>query len=137
MSGQTSRSRVHKARPPSTSHSSFLRSGRKGTRRMVSVSGERKENVLQTSGGQRGSRAKLVERAGATEPAVGEQDETVGNPFRVRQLVNGQNEGAPVRGNLTDQSHDFPGLPQVEAIEWLIHEQERLGREQRKRQHQA
>ena len=95
---------------------------------MVSVSGERKENVLQTSGGQRGSRAQLVERAGATEPAVGEQDETVGNPFRVRQLVDRQNQRAAISRHFTKQAHDLSRLSQVEAVERLIHEQQGMRR---------
>src|SRR5438046_8452287 len=121
MSGQTSRSMVHKARPPSTSHSSFLRSGRKGTCRTVNVSGKRKENVLQASCGQRCSGAQISKRSGTAEFSVGKQQHAVGNAFGIRELVNSQNKGAAVRRDLTDQPHDVASLPQVEAVEWLVH----------------
>src|SRR5262245_2711037 len=128
---------VHRARPPSTSHSSFLRSGKRGTRRTVSVSGERKENVLQIARGQRGAGAEFGERSSATELSVSKEHNPIRYAFGIRKLVDGQHERAAVRGNLTDQPHDVVGLPQVKTVEWLVHQEQRLGREQCEREHQS
>src|SRR2546423_15463776 len=91
---------VHSARPPNTARSSFSTSGRKGAPRIVNTSGERKENLLQTSMRQRGSRTQLVEVAGPAQPAVRKQDNAISNALGVSQLVNSENEGAAARGCL-------------------------------------
>src|SRR5215203_5748425 len=108
---------VHNARPPTTSHSSFLRSGASGVRRRNDVSGERKKNVLESCRGLSRVGAKLSERADTAHPAVRQQHETVANALGVRELVNGQHQGAAVRRHSTQQPHYLSGLPDIEAVE--------------------
>src|SRR3954464_3378819 len=92
MSGQTSRSSVHNARPFTISRISFPSRGRRGARRMTTASGERKEHRLQVAAGKAGLHAQRVERAAAAHGAVGEQDETIADAFGIDQLMDGENE---------------------------------------------
>ena len=83
-----------------------------------------------------GSRAKLVQRANAANLPIREQHEPIADAFGVAQLMDGENEAAPPAGHVTEHAHDLARLPQIEAIERLVHEKHRLRREQRERQHQ-
>ena len=47
------------------------------------------------------------------------------------------NERAAVPGDDAQHSHDLARLSQIETVERPVHEQQRVGREQRERQHQA
>src|SRR6266852_1988064 len=99
---------VHSARPPSTSRSSFMSSGRKGARCTAAASGERKEHLLQRRPSAR--MAQLVERAGAPQAAVGEQHEAVADPLGIGQLVDGENERAALPATSRRQPKIAAGL---------------------------
>src|SRR5713226_6461470 len=107
MIAQSSSSIVHNARPPRISRSSFASSGRSGARTSTDVSGERKEHILKTATGKTGFRTKIVERADAANVAIDKQHDAIADSLGVDQLVNGENKRAPVRRNLTEQSHDL------------------------------
>src|SRR5262245_59916288 len=84
ISGHKSSSIVHKALPLRISHSSFTSSGRRGACRTTDISGKRKEDLLQTAGGEMRARAELAERADTADPAVREQDKAVAHPFGIQ-----------------------------------------------------
>src|SRR5829696_6812317 len=128
---------VHSARPPSTSHSSFLSSGASAAGNGIAVSGERKENVLK-SGRRLGClSSKLSERADTAHLAIGKQYDTVADALGVSELVNGQNEGAAVRDDSAQQPHNLSCLPDVEAVEGLVHQQHGMRRKERQPKHHA
>ena len=118
------------------SRSSLASNGRNGAQWTTSASGGRKEEVLQSARGHPGLRAQVRERPDATDPAVREQHEAVTDPLGVDQLMNGQNKGAPIARDLADHAHDLARLPEVEAVERLVHQQQGLRRDQRERQHE-
>ena len=75
-------------------------------------------------------RAQFVERANPPHLPSCEKNELVANPLGVGQLVNGENEGAAFRGLAADHLNDATGLPEIEAVEWLVHEQHVLRRQE-------
>src|SRR6516165_1752886 len=77
---------VHSARPLRTSRSSLAKSGVSGALLTVTVSGERKEHVLQSRRVVAARRAQLVERAHAAHAAVRQQHEAVADPLGVDEL---------------------------------------------------
>src|SRR5216683_4995355 len=135
-SGQTSSNMVHSARPLTISASSFASNGYNGASENADALGERKKDLLQRPGRESGLRAQLVEGTNAPHLPSCEKDETVANPLGVDQLVNGENERAALRGLIADHFNDVAGLPEIEAIEWLVHEQHVLRRQETKRQQQ-
>src|SRR5215203_4889169 len=126
-SPQSRRSMIHKARPPAISRSSLASNARIGP--LCNASGERKENVLQVSAWQGRPRSKLFESARTPDGAVGEQHETVADAFRVGHLVNGEQQRFAAGGHAAENGHHVPGLPEVETVEWFIHEQHWLRRQ--------
>src|SRR3954453_10422117 len=126
---------VQSARPLTMSRSSLASNGRNGARWTTTASGERKEDVLQSARGHAGLRAQVRERPGATDPAVREQHEAITDPLGVDQLMNCQNKRAPIARDRADHAHELARLAEVEAVERLVHQQERLWRNQRERQH--
>src|SRR6266404_2580537 len=132
-SGQTSSNMVHSARLLTISASSFASNGYSGAANDL---GERKKNLLQRSSRDPGLPAQLIEGSNPPHLPSGEKDKTVTNPLGIGQLMNGENERAPLGGFAADHFNDVAGLPKVEAIEWLVHEQHVLRRQETKRQHQ-
>src|SRR5919204_364085 len=128
---------VHSARPLAISRSSLRNNGAVAMRRGATVSGERKENVLQTAGRFPASRPQLVERADTAYTAVGKQHKAIADPFGFDQLVNCNNEAAPVLRRVAQNARHLSRLAQVEAVEWLVHQKNLMRREQRERQHEA
>src|SRR5215472_11300441 len=94
------------------------------------ASGERKENILQSSRTESGAPAQLVERARSANVASGEQHEAIAHAFGVHQLMNSNNERAPACRRLANELRHVARLSQIEAVERLIHQQQRLRREQ-------
>ena len=71
---------------------------------------------------------QLAERSDSTHLPSGEQYEAVANAFRVGELMDGENERAPVPWRLpADHANDVAGLPEIESVERLVHHQERCG----------
>ena len=68
-----------------------------GALRAHDVSGEGKEDVLQSSAGTVGSATQLFERPDASNPAVRQQGETVADLLGIPQLMNRQDERAAAR----------------------------------------
>src|SRR5262245_42328162 len=129
-------SMVQSAHPLTMPRSSLTSSGGSGVRRTVMTSGERKEDILQAGRRQPCLGAQLVERSRAAHRAVRKQNETIADAFGITELMNREHERTAGCCNTTDEPHHVAGLPQIEAVEWLIHQQKRLRREQRERQHQ-
>src|SRR2546429_3476758 len=127
---------VHSARPLTTSHSSFVSSGRAGARSATEESSERKENILEPSRSQSASRSQLLDRAATADTAVRKEDEAVAHAFCIRELMNRHNERTPLGDDLAQHRCHFAGLLEIEAVERLIHEEQRMRREQRKRPHE-
>src|SRR3954451_16534122 len=105
------------ARPAARSRSSLASSGWTGAAERCTGSGERKENLLQPARGQARGGAQVGQRALATDPSGGEQDESVADPPGSGELVDRKQERAASRRHPPEQGHDLPGLPQVEAVE--------------------
>src|SRR5215831_10378663 len=103
---------VHSARPLTTSRISLASKGWNGARRTTAGSGERKEHLLQSGRGLAGLRAQLRERAGAADAPFRQQHEAVADARGIAQLVNGENERAPVARNVAQHAHDLACLPQ-------------------------
>src|SRR5262249_11020906 len=120
---------VHSARLLTTALSSLASNGWNGARRTTAGSGERKEHLLQSGRGLSGLRAQLRERAGAADASFRQQHEAVADARGIAQLVNGENERAPIARDIAQHAHDLARLPQVEAVERLVHPQQRLGGE--------
>jgi len=119
------------------SRSSFASSGHNGAARQPYVLGECKKNVLQRAGRQRGLSAQFVQCAGSANPAAGEQNQPVTDPLYIDQLMNGENERSAASGMVAEHVDDLARLPQIEAVEWLIHQQHRMRRQQSQHQQQS
>src|SRR5437899_8676226 len=116
MSGHRSSSIVHNALPLRTSHSSFASSGQRGACRTTAVSGERKEVLLQAAGGEMRAHAEVTECAGPADAAVSEQDKAVADPFGIQQLMDRQDQGAPLGRAPPEHAHDLTRLLENEAV---------------------
>src|SRR5436190_8798871 len=128
---------VHSARPLAISRSSLRSNGAEAMRWGATISGERKENVLQTARRFPDSRPQLVECADAAYTALRKQHKPIADAFGFGQLVNCNNEAAPMLRRIAQNAHHLSRLAQVEAVERLVHEEKGLRREERERQHQA
>jgi hypothetical protein len=64
-----------------------MSSGESGARRPTDVSGKRKEDILKRAHGELGSYAKVIERAGAADATIGEQNEAIADALGVEELV--------------------------------------------------
>src|SRR5262249_17534695 len=102
---------IHNARPPATSRISFTTSGVNGAVAGLSASCERKKEVLQVSVRKAGLRAKLIERAGAANAPVGQEDEAIADALGIRELMNAQKKRAALPGLCTQPLSDFACLP--------------------------
>src|ERR1700704_6075870 len=116
---------VHSARPLSTPQSSLASKVWNGARR--AASGERKEHVLQSGRRLLGLCPQFVERPDPAQPPVREQHEAITYAFGIEQLMDGENEGAPPPRDVSKHTHDLARLPQIETVERLVHQQQRMG----------
>src|SRR5258705_13890239 len=130
-------SMVQSARPLAMPHSSLASRGRSGAARSITASGERKEHVLQTTRSQSSLCTKLLKRTHTTHRTVSQQHKAVADALGIGQLMDCQYERAAACRHAANESHDLARLPEIEAVEWLVHEQQRLRCEQRERQHQS
>ncbi len=71
---------------------------------------------------QRGFCTQFVQGTQAAHLSASEQNEAVTNPFRVRQLVNGENKRTPAFGVMAQHTNDVAGLPEIETVERLVHQ---------------
>src|SRR5258706_11817203 len=130
----SSSSIVHSARPLRISHSSLTSSGHRGHSRNRNGSCERKKQVLQTSTCASRSRAKIIQRPHAANTAIGKENEAIADSLGVQQLMDGKNK-CPALGDLFAQhTGNVACLPEVEAVERFVHEEQRMRREQSQRQ---
>ena len=74
--------------------------------------------------GARRERGELVERALAADPAQTQQDEAIADARGVVDLVNREEERAAGGGVLTQRRRHVAALPEVEAIERFVDEQD-------------
>src|SRR6516225_5568109 len=103
INGQISSNMVHSARPLKISANSLASSGYKGAPCARSVLGERKKDLLKGSLGDARLRAQLMERADPPDLSAGQKNEAIAHALGVRELVNGEDEGAPPSGRF---AHD-------------------------------
>src|SRR5437660_7292621 len=101
---------VHSARPLATSRNSLASNGWNGARRTTALSGERKEHVLQSGRGLSGLRAQLRKRPETADAPFVEQHEAVADARGIAQLVNSENERAPIARNFAQHGHDLARL---------------------------
>src|SRR5260370_39917229 len=102
---------VHSERTLATRHSSLASNGWNGACRTTAGSGERKEHLLQPGGGLAGLRAQLRQRADATDASFRQQHEAVADARGIVQLVNGENERAPIARNVEQHVQELGRLP--------------------------
>src|SRR5215467_3320507 len=127
MSGEASSPMIHSARPLTISRSSFASKGGNGADAVSS--GERKKNLLQMRRRQLGLGAQLVESAAGTDASGRQQHEAVADTLGVRELMDGENQGAPATGLVAKHAHDVAGLTKIEAVEGLIHHDQLMRRQ--------
>src|SRR5262245_26864961 len=123
------------ARPLTMPQSSLTSRGRSGavrnmTPRDMTTSGERKEHVLQADRSQSCFCTQLIERAHAADFAVGEEHEAIADALGVVELMDCQHERATAGRHAPNERRDLARLSQIEAVERLVHQQQRLRREQ-------
>src|SRR5512132_576207 len=87
--------------------------------------GEREEHLLEPALGQPGAGAQLRERALAGYPAAGEQHETVADPPGVGELMDRDEERSALARRAAKDLFHFAGLPQVEAVEGFVEQEDR------------
>src|SRR3954469_10727343 len=100
---------------------------------VFSVSGERKEHLFQIGGGftaRPGLRRQFVERAFAANPSPTQQDEPIADALRILDLVNRQEHRPAGRGVRAQGLRDIAALPEIETVERLIGQQQRLRHQQ-------
>src|ERR1700759_5542972 len=94
---------------------------------------ERKEHVLQRAGGETGLREQLIEPAGGGGAAIVQQQKAVADAGGVAQLMNREDERASFRVAPAEQCSHEARLTEIETIERLVEQQERLRRRDRER----
>src|ERR1700730_7716554 len=83
------------------------------------------------------SPAQFVERADSPDPSVRKQCEPIAHLFGISELMDRKKERASARRDAPQHTHHVPGLPQIEAVEWLVHQQNGVAREKSERDNQA
>src|SRR5258708_19665869 len=96
-----------------------------GALRAHDVSGEGREDVLESPAGTVGSATQRVERTDASDSAVRQQGETVADLLGIPQLMNRQDERAAARRRAPQRIHHVAALSEVEAVERLVHQPNR------------
>src|ERR1700688_4542475 len=103
---------------------------------MWNVSGKRKKDILQASMGDPGSSSEIVQHPHTANAAIGKENKAIADALGICQLMDCKDECASPDCLMTQQVHDFAGLPEIEAVEGFVHEKQRVRREQSQRQHQ-
>src|SRR4051812_8756660 len=87
--------------------------------------GERKEDLLEpcirSVRAQSSLLPQLLERAFADFASTRKQDQPIADFRRIIQLMDGHEDGSPLRCVIAQELHHVACLPQVEAIKWFIH----------------
>src|SRR5262245_2248786 len=117
------------------SRSSFISNGRSGAARATTTSGERKKQILQAGVGPRCAHTQFAERTERDDAPLAQKQEPIAHALRIRQLMNGKDKCAAIGSERAQQLHDVAGLPEIETVERLVHQQKWLGRKQAERQH--
>src|SRR5689334_3935869 len=120
----------------SSSHQAREARSSRASRRSKALS-EREEHLLHAGLGETGTVAQLVQRALAHGLAVGEQHEAVAGARGVVELVDREEERAALRRLGAQKPDHLAGLAQVEPVERLVEEQQRLRRKQAERDQEA
>ena len=82
------------------------------------------------------ARAEVPKRAGPADTAVSEQDKAVANPFGIEQLMDREDQGAALGRQPPEHAHDVARLLEIKTVKGLVHEEQRLRREQAHGQHE-
>src|SRR5215211_2537891 len=127
-------SMVHKARPARISENSLPRSGVVGA--WPIGSGERKEDLLEARARPIDAGTQLRQRSGTANASFDKQHESIANPLRVAELVDGQNKRSAGAGKPPQSASDVPGLLEIEAVERFVHEQQRMRHHEAQGQHE-
>src|SRR5262245_31763070 len=83
------------------------------------------------------ARAQLGHRPFADDTPAAEQDQTIADSLRVRQLMDREKERPSERRELAERTHHFARLAEIESVERLIEHEQRLGREKSDGEHHA
>src|SRR5262245_9372902 len=134
-SGPIATSRIHHDRDATSSRHSFFSSQTKGAPRPAALR-ERKKNLFEDAP-PFGLRREFVERALAAHASAAEQDEPIADARRVVDLMNRQEQRAAARGVGAQGLRHLADLAQVEAVERLVGEQDRLRRDETDREQRA
>src|SRR6476620_11345864 len=78
---------------------------------------EGKEHLFEIVVARPGQRLQLGKRPLAADPSIAQQYEAVAQRGGVGDLVNGEEQRAPVRRVRAESGRNFAGLPQVQAVE--------------------
>src|SRR5258706_202110 len=138
-SGPMSTSITHQARDDSSSRHSFSSSHSHAGRVRLR---ERKEYLFEAAAVRRGAARsghgrQLVERAFAADASAAQQHEAIADSRGIGDLMNRQHERAAPGDLRAQRVGDFARLPQIEAVERFVREQNGLRREQAHRQERA
>src|SRR5262249_47918461 len=136
ISGPETASSTHHARDASSSRHSFSRSQRNAPLR------KRKEDLLErwrlaVLRLLRGLRVRFVDGPFGADAAGAEQDEPIAHARGVGDLMDREKERPAGGGVFAQRRADFARLPQIEAVERLVAEEQRVGREHADRQQRA
>src|SRR5262249_43958915 len=88
--------------------------------------GERKEDVLEVSGGHPSALAQLIESTLGDGPPIAQEYEAVADADGIGHRMDGDHERPSTRGDPAEQGDRFPRLPEVESVERFVHEHDRL-----------
>src|ERR1039458_1823563 len=91
---------------------------------------EGKKHLLQAPIGQPGRSPQLVERSFAYHAAAAQQHQAVADARRVVQLVDGKKQRAALRRGVAQQRHYIARLPEIQAVERFVEQQQRMRRQQ-------
>src|SRR5215831_4124604 len=83
------------------------------------------------------SATQLFEGTDTTNSTVRQQGETITDLFGIAELMNRQEQRAAVRRHTTQNAYHVASLPEIEAVERLVHQQNRVSRQKSKRDDEA
>src|SRR5262250_2421438 len=136
-SNATGSSTVQNACPTVRSRHSLPRRTANPPGRVARRSREGKEHLLQRRLTEPGSPSELVKGSFAPHTSAGQQHVAITEPLGIGELVDGQEKRAPLRQQPAQQLHYLAGLPEIQAIERLVDDEERLRSEQADRQQET
>ena len=84
-----------------------------------------------------GLHSQFVDRSNSPYLSSGQKNDAITNTLGVCELVYSQNERASSCRLTTEHVHDVAGLAKIETVEWLIHKQHALPRQETHGQEQA